>query len=100
MPEPLGELDDAARLGAAERVDRLVGVADRDQVAAAAGEQLEQLTWAGSVSWYSSTNSQRGAVALLPQQLRVVVQLGDGLPDQLGRVVAGGVAAAGGGEAR
>ena len=55
-------------------------------------------TCAGSVSWYSSTNSQPGPLALLAQQLRVGRQLGDRGADQLGRVVARGVTAAGGGE--
>ena len=98
VPEPLGELDDAARLGAAEGVDRLVGVADRDQVAAAAGEQLEQLDLGGVGVLVLVDEQPAGALALLPQQLRVAVELGDGLADELGRVVSGRVAAAGGGE--
>ena len=46
-PRPRGaevarEVEDAADLGAPEGVDRLVGVADDDEVAAVAGESLEQ----------------------------------------------------------
>ena len=40
--ELLGEVEDAAHLGTAEAVDGLVGVADDDEVAAVAGERLEQ----------------------------------------------------------
>ncbi len=36
------ELEDAAHVGAAERVDALVGVTDDDQVAAVAGDRLQQ----------------------------------------------------------
>ncbi len=42
LPEGVGELQDAVHVGAAERVDRLVGVADRDQVPPAAGQPLQQ----------------------------------------------------------
>ena len=41
------EVEDAAHVGAAEAVDRLVGVADDDQVAAVAGQRLEQRDLAG-----------------------------------------------------
>ncbi len=41
--EPLREVEDAALGGTAEGVDRLVGIADDDEVPAAAGEQAEQL---------------------------------------------------------
>ena len=41
------ELEDAAHVGAAEAVDRLVGVAHDDQVAAVAGERPEQRDLAG-----------------------------------------------------
>ena len=98
VPEAVGELDDAARLGAAEGVDGLVGVADGDQVAAAAGEQLEQLDLGGVGVLVLVDEQPAGPLALLAQQLRVAVELGDRLADQLGRVVAGGVTAAGGGE--
>src|SRR5205823_5969736 len=41
--EVLGETRDRGRVGAAERVDRLVRVADGDQLAAVAGERVQQL---------------------------------------------------------
>ncbi len=41
--ELVGELQDAADVGAPESVDRLVGVADDDQVAAVTGQSAEQL---------------------------------------------------------
>ena len=40
--EGVGEAEDAAHVGAAEPVDRLVGVADRDEVAPVAGQRLQQ----------------------------------------------------------
>ena len=40
-----------------KRVDRLVRVADHDEVAAVAGERRSSATWPGSVSWYSSTKT-------------------------------------------
>ena len=55
--EPVREVEDAAGLGAAEGVDRLVRVAEGDDVAAVAGDGCSSRTWAGSVSWYSSTNT-------------------------------------------
>ena len=88
VPEALGELDDAPRLGAAEGVDGLVGVADGDQVAAAPGEQLEQLDLGGVGVLVLVDEQPARALALLAQQLGVAVELGDRLPDQLGRVVA------------
>ena len=98
VPEALGELDDAPRLGPAEGVDGLVGVADRDQVAAAAGQQLEQLDLGGVGVLVLVDEQPAGALALLAQQLRIAVELGDRLADQLGRVVARRVTAPGGGE--
>ena len=45
-------------VGAAEGVDRLVGVAEGDEVAAVARPSAcSSRTWAGSVSWYSSTKT-------------------------------------------
>ncbi len=41
------EVEDAADVGAAEPVDRLVGVADDDEVAAVAGERPQQGDLAG-----------------------------------------------------
>ena len=41
------EVEDAAHVGAAEAVDRLVGVADDGQVAAVAGERPQQRDLAG-----------------------------------------------------
>ena len=79
VPEPVGELDDAARLGAAEGVDGLVGVADGDQVAAAAGEQLEQLDLGGVGVLVLVDEQPAGPLALLAQQLGVAVELGDRL---------------------
>ena len=46
-PEAAREVEDAAGLGAAERVDRLVGVADRDHVATVAGQRLQQADLGG-----------------------------------------------------
>jgi len=40
--EPLGKLDERAHVGAAERVDGLVGVTDRDQLPAVAGQRQQQ----------------------------------------------------------
>ncbi len=56
--EGVREVEDAVDVGAAERVDRLVGVAEGDQgPAAARASARSSRTWAGSVSWYSSTNT-------------------------------------------
>ncbi len=46
-PEGRGEVEDAADVGAAERVDRLVRVADDGEVAAVARELAEQRHLAG-----------------------------------------------------
>jgi hypothetical protein len=92
VPEPLGELDDAARLGAAERVDGLVGVADGDQVPSSPGEQLEQLDLGGVGVLVLVDEQPAGPLALLAQQLGVAVELGDRCPHQFGGVVTGRVA--------
>nr|BFE83357.1 hypothetical protein GCM10020093_059580 [Planobispora longispora] len=55
--EPVGEVHDPVDVGAAEPVDRLIGVADRDQVAALPASRCSRASWAGSVSWYSSTRT-------------------------------------------
>ena len=94
VPEPLGELDDAPRLGTAEGVDRLVGVADGDEVAAPAGEQLEELHLGGIGVLVLVDEQPARPLPLLTEQLRVVVELGDRLPDQLRGVVPRGVTAA------
>ena len=57
------KLEEAADVGDPEPVDRLVGVADDDEVAAVAGDSAEQADLAGSVSWYSSTKTCGTAVA-------------------------------------
>ena len=100
VPEPVGELDDAPRLGTAERVDGLVGVADRDEVAAAAGEQGEELDLGGVGVLVLVDEQPAGTLPLLPQQFGVISQFEDGLAHQFGRVVPRGVAPAGGGEGR
>ena len=87
VPEAVGELDDAPRLGPAEGVDRLVGIADGDEVAAAAGQQLEQLDLGGVGVLVLVDEQPAGALALLAQQLGVAVELGDRLrgPARRGR---------------
>ena len=93
VPEPLGELGDAARFGAAERVDGLVGVADDHQVTPAAGQQLDQLHLGGVGVLVLVDEQPARPVALGAQQLRVGAQLVDGGAHQLGGVVAAGPAA-------
>ena len=84
----VGEARDAGDVGAAEAVDRLVGVADRDQVAAVAGEQPQQLDL-----------RRVGVLQLVDEHVRPGRALGaraararcdpeaDDRADQLGRVV-------------
>ena len=96
VPEPLGELDDAPGLGAPEGVDGLVGIADGDEVAAAAGEQLEEFDL-GGVGVLVLVDEQPPGPLRSAQQFRVVVSSRIAW-DQLRGVVAGRVAAARGGE--
>ena len=55
--EPLRELGERAHVGAAELVDGLVRVADRDQLRPSPASASSSDSWAGSLSWYSSTNT-------------------------------------------
>ena len=86
--EPVRELGDGPHIGATERVDRLVGIPDRDQLAAVPGQRLQQRFL------------RRVAVLVLVHQHDVVglpltlpgrrpAQQGGGDPDDL-RVVVGG----------
>ena len=90
--EGLGEAFDARHVGAAEAVDRLVGVADRDQVATAARKQPEQLDLRGVGVLQLVDEDHRAGLALAGQQRGVADPEADDRADQLGRVVGGGLA--------
>ena len=89
VPEVAREVEDAADLGAPEGVDRLVGVADDDEVAAVTGDRPEQphLARVGVLVLVDEDVAEAGAQVgphrgLLGQQHRAVDQL---------RVVDGGL---------
>ncbi len=92
--EALGEAADALDLGAPEGVDRLVGIADDDEVATAAGDQAEQLLLGRVGVLVLVDHDERPGVPLAGQQRGLVTQQVDGGPDQLGRVVRGRMAQA------
>ena len=48
--EPLGEVQDPPRLGAAKGIDRLVGISYDDDIPAVTGDDLQQPHLGGSVS--------------------------------------------------
>ena len=78
-----GELLDAADVGTAEAVDRLVGIADHHEVAAVTGERLEQRDLAG-IGVLVLVDEH---VAVAPAQLVAVgARLDDRAPDQVGVV--------------
>ncbi len=85
--EPVGEAPDDLDLGTTERVDGLVRVADDDQVAAAAGEQGEQLFLCRVGVLVLVDDDEDAGVALACEQPGVVAQQVDRRPDQLGGVV-------------
>ena len=87
--EALGEVADAVDLGAAERVDRLVGVADDDEVAAAAGEELEQLLLGGVGVLVLVDEHDRPGLAFFFEELLVGAEEVDGGSYQLGGVEGG-----------
>ena len=82
--EALRELEQPAHLRAAEAVDRLVGVADDDQVAAVAGERLQQpllrrvgvLVLVDEDRAVAARAARSRTVRLLGEQDRAVDQLG------------------------
>ena len=82
-----GELEDAAHLGPAEPVDRLVRVADDDEVAAVAGEGAEQGHLAG-VGVLVLVDED--VLELTPQLVAVGRRLDHRAADQVG-VVGGGL---------
>ena len=94
-PEALREVTDAVDVGAAEAVDGLVRVADRHQVAPAAGQQLQQLDLGrvGVLQLVDEDDLPRGPLRV--EQLRLPQPQPDDGPDQLGRVVGRRVAQGG-----
>ena len=88
------EVPDAVDVGPAEAVDRLVRVADRHQVAAAPGQQPQQLDLGrvGVLQLVDEDDRPRGPLGV--EQLRLAQPEPDDGPDQLRRVVRRGVAQA------
>ena len=81
--EVVGEVEDASHLGAAEGIDRLMGVADRDQVAALPGDGLQHrdLTGVGVLVLVHEDVCELGA-----QLVAVQGRLDGGAADQVGVV--------------
>ena len=85
--ECVGEAADGVRVGAAEGVDRLVRVADRDQLVGPVRQHPEQLLLR-RVDVLILVDEDPPAPGPLPgEQLRVGAECVDGGADQLGRVV-------------
>ena len=78
---------DALDLAAPERVDGLVRVADDDEIAAAAGEQGEQLLLRRIGVLVLVDDHEGAGVALAGEQPGFAAEQIDSRPDQLGRVV-------------
>ena len=95
--KPLGKIEDPADVCPAEAIDRLVRIADDDQLRTSRCQRPSTSSCAGSVSWYSSTTINRrspatsprtsgvpSSRAVLPDQPRVVDR---GLPVEVVEIV-------------
>ena len=89
-PEPRVDVTDRGFVGPAEGVDRLIGIADEDQLVGPGSEHGQQfgLGRVGVLVFVDQDVPPTGP--LVGQQAGIVREGGEGRPDELGRVVTAG----------